>query len=397
LHLILKKEKPMAAPIIIQNGTIHLPNRTIKKGTLRIDNQRITAISDHPFTDLPTDARVIDATGKWVVAGFIDIHVMGGGGALSIDGTPEAILQIAKTHVRYGTVAMLPTTISLPEKELTQALASIAEAMERPNTEGSKILGAHFESCFLSKPGAHPRAYLRKPDLAFFQRCQAAAKGNIKLLSIATELEGAYEVVEFAQKTGIVVSFAHSEGSYEDAQLAIERGVTLCTHLFNAMTPLTHRKLGGVGAFLTNPNASVQIIADGSHVLPPALQLTYKAKGAHKINIVTDALAPAGTDATSYEYVGNQLIVNETGCFMQDGTLAGSMLTMNRAVENFYKNTDASLREVLNMVSLNPARTMGIDDRKGSLEVGKDADVVVMNKDFSVDCTIVEGKIAYTS
>jgi N-acetylglucosamine-6-phosphate deacetylase len=342
--------------------------------------------------------------------------VMGGGGHLSVDGTTEAILGMAAAHARFGTTAMLPTTISLPEDVLLKALKSIADAMNSQknggisdvnaqNTEGgkktayqgSKILGAHFESCFLSigKRGAHITEYLRQPDVAFWKKCQTVANGQIKLLSIAPELENAYSVIEYAQKQGVVVSFAHSEGSFEVANAAISKGVQLCTHLFNAMMPLSHRALGGVGAFLTNKNATVQIIADGAHVLPPALQLTYKSKGADKIVIVTDALAPAGTDATAYRFIGRDLIVNTEGCFLQDGTLAGSMLTMNRGIELFYKNTDAPLREVLNMVSLNPARVMGIDHEKGSLEVGKDADVVVMTKNFEVDLTMVEGQIVF--
>jgi N-acetylglucosamine-6-phosphate deacetylase len=398
--------------IILQNGAVYLPHRVIKNGSVWIENHKIKAITEGVFSNIPTDCRVIDATGKRIVAGFMDIHVMGGGGHLSIDGTTEAILGMAHTHAQFGTTSMLPTTVSLPEDILLKALKSIAGAMsvqsstpnpqtteggKNPTYKGSKILGAHFESCFLSvgKRGAHVKEFLRKPDVVFFQKCQDAANGQIKLLSIATELENAYSVVEYAQKQGVVVSFAHSEGSFEDANLAISKGVHLCTHLFNAMTPLSHRALGGVGAFLSNKKASVQIIADGAHVLPPALQLTYKVKGADKIVIVTDALAPAGTDATSYHFIGRDLIVNSDGCFLQDGTLAGSMLTMNRGVELFFKNTDASLREVLNMVSLNPARVMGLDKEKGSLEVGKDADVVVMTKDFEVDLTMVEGQIVF--
>ncbi len=384
---------------LIENGNIYCPDNIIEKGSLLIEDGKIARISDTPIAGLPAGARVINAAGKIVAPGFIDLHCNGGGGAIAVEGTTEAVETIIRAHARFGTTGMLLTTITVGVDLLLRSLGAIADVAARYTlAQGSKILGVHFESLFLSegKRGAHLIQYLKKPDVALFDRCRAASRDMIRLISMAPELEGAEALIADAQNRGIVVSFAHSEGGYELAKHWMDQGVRLCTHLFNAMTPFLHRSPGAPGAFLTSDGACVMIIPDGVHVAPAALELTYRAKKPSEIILVTDCIAPAGTDLKEIEFLGRKLEIIGDACYLAGGLLAGNALTMNRAIKLFQEYTSASLLETINMASLNPARILGLDKTKGSLEVGKDADVVILDQEMNVEMTMIEGEMVYS-
>lgn len=382
--------------IILRNGTIYQPHQIIPQGDIWLENGRIKAISSEPIQN-DGNASVIDVQGQIISPGFIDLHIYGGGGASVMDTTPEAIQTILRTHAQYGTTGMLVSTVTAEIPLLISALLAIDQTAQIPTeeTQGAKVLGVHLESCFLAPPkrGAHKLEWLQTPSIPLFQQLQSASGGRIKLMTIAPELAGAAELIEYVWTQGVVASFGHTDADYDTAVAWIRKGMHICTHLFNAMNGLGHRAPGGAGAFLTESAAMVQIIPDGVHVHPAALEVAYRAKGADKICLVTDSLMVAGTDITEFYFFDRLAKATDRACFLPDGTLAGSKLTMNWAVKLFHETTSATLHEALHMASLNPAKAIGLDQHKGSLEVGKDADVLVMDHDLNVHMTFVEGML----
>ncbi len=381
---------------ILRNGTIYLPHQIIQQGDIWLENGRIKAISETPISAPDAQTEVIDVQGCIVSPGFIDLHIYGGGGAAVMDATPEAVATILHTHAQYGTTGMLVSTVTAEIPLLLRALEAIDIAAQKNVTDtlGAKVLGVHLESCFLAAPkrGAHKLEWLQTPSIDLFQQLYAASGERIKLMTIAPELAGAAKLIEYVWEKGVVASFGHSDADYDTAVRWIRKGMHICTHLFNAMNGFGHRAPGGAGAFLTESAAMVQIIPDGVHVHPAGLQLAYLAKGAEKICLVTDSLLVAGTDIKEFNFFDRLATATDRACFLPDGTLAGSRLTMNLAVQLFVESTSATLQEALHMASLNPAKAIGLEQQKGSLEVGKDADVVVMDPQMNVQLTFVEGK-----
>jgi N-acetylglucosamine-6-phosphate deacetylase len=382
---------------LLRNGVIYQPHQIIPKGDIWLENGRIKAISPTPIQDVDAHTDVVDIKGQIIAPGFIDLHIYGGGGAAVMDATPEAIKTILQTHAQYGTTGMLVSTVTAEIPLLWQALKAIDAAAQKSTdqTLGSKVLGVHLESCFLAPPkrGAHKLEWLQEPSIELFQQLQDASGGRIKLMTIAPELPGAAALIEYVWKQGVVASFGHSDADYDTTVAWIRKGMHICTHLFNAMNGFGHRAPGGAGAFLTESAAMVQLIPDGVHVHPAGLELAYQAKGADKICLVTDSLMVAGTDITEFYFFDRLAKATDRACFLPDGTLAGSRLTMNRAVQLFVESTSATLQEALHMASLNPAKAIGLDRQKGSLEVGKDADVLVMDHQLKVQMTFIEGSL----
>ena len=381
--------------IILRNGTIYQPHQIITAGDIWLEDGRIKAISTEPIRDVGENTLVIDVEGSIISPGFIDLHIYGGGGASVLDADPEAVSTILHTHAQYGTTGMLVSTVTAEIPLLLKALKAVDLAAQKSpaETRGAKVLGVHLESCFLAPPrrGAHKLEWLKDPDIELFQSLQDASGGRIKLMTIAPELPGAAELIEYVWKQGVVASFGHSAADYDTATFWIRKGMHICTHLFNAMNGFAHRAPGGAGAFLTEDAAMVQIIPDGIHVHPVGLELAYRAKGADKICLVTDSLLVAGTDITEFYFFDRLATATDRACFLPDGTLSGSRLTMNRAVQLFQESTSATLQETLHMASLNPAKAIGLDQHKGSLEVGKDADVLVLDQNLNVLLAFVEG------
>jgi len=379
--------------IVILNGKVYTPSGIITEGFLRIRDGSISEIGTATPEIIQQTEKVVDAEDNLVLPGFMDIHVNGGGGHMAIEATPEAMLSIAEAHARFGTTSMVLTTITTPTPTLSRVLEVVA-SLDQGESRGAEILGVHLEGPFINpeRAGAHNRKYLRPPSREVFDALMDRSNGCLRMLSLAPELEGSMELIRHAVAAGVVVGLAHSNADYEVTLEAIDAGMTICAHLFNSMPPLAHRAPGPIGAFLSTPDTFVELISDGYHVHPAVMDLAIAAKGPDHVALVTDAVTPAGTDMMSFSIDGLELLVKGKSCFTSDGDLAGSALTMDDAVKVVSRQTRCSLEDTVRMASLSPATALGIESKKGSLEVGKDGDVVVATEDLRVITTIVGGR-----
>jgi len=369
--------------LLIRGGMIvHVD--AVKPGDLRIENGHIA----EPGDTTPTD--VIDAQGLYVSPGFIDLQVNGGIGHNFEDASPVEIRTIVDFYVSHGTTGLLPTTVTAPIERIRATIDRVKQ-IDHP-----AILGMHIEGPFISeaRKGAQNPEYILKPSVDKFNELLTGNEGFIKIVTLAPERSGADQLISRMREIGAVPSLGHSDATYEQALVAIERGIGLFTHMFNGMRKFHHRAPGAVGAALVS-NVMVELIADGIHVHPGAMKLLYKVKGPNQVCLITDAISAAGLEDGEYQLGGLQVFVKDATARLADGTLAGSTLTLDKAVKNFMEATGCSLPEAVRAASLNPAKLLGIDDRKGSVEVGKDADLVVLDKDFKVHYTIIKGEVAY--
>ena len=335
---------------------------------------------------------VVELDRRWVVPGYIDTHVHGGGGACANADDPDEITSMARFHAAHGTTALLATTIPAPVDELEAAARAIARSAVR--REGACVLGAHLEGPFLSpgRAGAlDPKAFL-EPDPAVLARLLTAGAGSIRVMTIAPELPGAPELIDSLVSRGVVTSLGHTDATYAQARAAVRRGARGATHLFNAMRPLHHREPGVAGAVLDLPEVSCELICDGIHVDPAALRLALRAKGTKGVRLVTDAIHAAGMPDGSYRLAGAEVIVSAGRASVAGGgPIAGSTLTMDGAVRNAVRFLDLSLEEACIAASSNPARLLGLGDRKGAISPGLDADLVVLDEELRVCGTLIAG------
>ncbi len=383
------------------NGTILTPFRAIKSGTVVIENGRILGI--HEGNVEVSDATEIDAKGQYIAPGFIDIHVHGGGGFDFMDGTEEAFLKIAELHAQYGTTSLVPTTLTAEKEDLLQTL-DVYEKATRQNTKGANLLGIHLEGPYfaLSQRGAQDPRYIRNPDPAEYEEILSHSSSIVRW-SAAPELEGAIAFGQRLRQKGILAAIAHTDAFYDDVLAAYENGYSLVTHLYSAMSGVTRKnafRYAGVieSAFLLD--LDVEIIGDGIHLPAPLLKLIYKIKGSDRTALITDAMRgagmPEGESTLGSLKNGLKVIIEDGVAKMPDRTsFAGSVATFDRLVRNMVNMADVSLLEAVRMASTTPARIMGVDNRKGSLAKGKDADIVIFDKDINVSLTMVEGKIVY--
>ncbi|MCP1384181.1 N-acetylglucosamine-6-phosphate deacetylase [Runella salmonicolor] len=385
----------------LTNGTILTPFRAIKNGTIVIENGQIIGIHE-ANVEVP-DAIEIDAKGQYIAPGFIDIHVHGGGGFDFMDGTEEAFLKIAELHAQYGTTSLVPTTLTAEKEDLLQTL-DVYENANRQNTKGANFLGIHLEGPYfaLSQRGAQDPRYIRNPDPAEYEEILSHSSSIVRW-SAAPELEGAIAFGQRLRQKGILAAIAHTDAFYDDVLSAYENGYSLVTHLYSAMSGVTRKnafRYAGVieSAFLLD--LDVEIIGDGIHLPAPLLKLIYKIKGADRTALITDAMRGAGM-AEGESTLGSlknglKVIIEDGVAKMPDRTsFAGSVATFDRLVRNMINMADVSLLEAVRMASTTPARIMGVDHRKGSLVKGKDADIVIFDKDINVSLTMVEGRIVY--
>lgn len=387
----------------ISNGTLITPYRYIRGGTLVIDDGLIRGIHERDV-DVP-EATELDAGGKYVAPGFIDIHVHGGGGYDFMDGTEEAFLNIAKLHARYGTTSLVPTTLTAEKDDLLQTL-DVYERANRANHWGATFLGIHLEGPYfaLSQRGAQDPRYIRNPDPQEYEEILAYSSSIIRW-SAAPELHGAIPFGRRLREKGIIAAVAHTDAIYEEVLDAYENGYTLATHLYSAMSGVTRRnafRYAGVieSAYLLDMD--VEIIADGVHLPPPLLKLVYKIKGADRTALITDAMRaagmPEGESVLGSLKNGLKVIVEDGVAKLPDrSSFAGSVATTNQLVRQMVQLADVPLLEAVRMASTTPARIMGIDARKGSLTVGKDADLVIFDDNLVVAATLVNGKLIYST
>lgn len=389
--------------IKIINGHIITPHRIIKNGALLIKNNKIELVSEVAIDT--TDYQIIDAKGNYISPGFIDIHIHGGGGFDFMDGTEEAYLKIAEIHAQYGTTAMAPTTLTCAKEDLLKAIDIYKSAASK--NKGAQFIGMHLEGPYfaLSQSGAQDPRYIRNPDIEEYK--EVIAKGDvIKRWSVAPELPGAIAMGKYLKENGIIAAIAHTDAIYEEVVEAVENGYSLATHLYSAMSGVTRRntyRYAGVieSAFLID-SMDVEIIADGIHLPPPLLKLVYKIKGPDRIALITDAMRaagmPEGDSILGNKDTGLKVIVENGVAIMADrSSFAGSVATADRLVRTMVQMADIPLVEAVRMISKTPATIMGIEANKGSLTIGKDADVVIFDENINIKTTIINGEICYTS
>ena len=390
------------AQLKLYKGCVITPSGLIRDGSVLLTDGIITEVSKGNI-DAP-DAVLINANGNYISPGFIDLHVHGGGGHDFMDNTIEAFLRIAETHARYGTTAMLPTTLSSSRARLLETLKTYNEA-ERINQAGSQFIGMHLEGPYfaLNQAGAQDPRYIRNPDPTEYREILAAYP-CIKRWSAAPELPGAIEFGNYVTSQGVLAAMAHTDAVYEEALAGFENGYKLVTHLYSGMSGVTRRhaiRYAGVieAAYLIN-DLDVEIIADGIHLPPPLLKLVYKIKGSERTALITDAMRAAGTNATesilgSLED-GLKVIIEDGAAKLPDRfAFAGSVATFDRLVRNMVWLAGVPLSDAVKMASATPARIMGIADKKGSITVGMDADLVIFDEDINVQTTIAQGRVVY--
>ena len=375
--------------MLIQSKKVWLADQFIA-AAIEMNEGKITGV--FPYGTKEVD---VDYGDKRIVPGFIDIHCHGAFGFDTNDANEEGLRAWTKGIVTEGTTALLATTITQSEEVLTKAVANVAKVME-DGYEGAEILGIHFEGPYLDMvyKGAQPEQHIVKGTIEQFERYQKAAKGNIKYITMATETDDDFELTKYLADNGVVVSIGHSAATYEEAVFAWANGAKSMTHVYNGMTPFNHRKNGLVGASFRLRTMYGEVICDGNHSTTAALNNFFMSKGPDYSIMVSDALMAKGSPAGSkFIFGGNEIEIYEDGSahLTATGGLAGSTLRLNDGLRILVEEAMVPFNYAINACTINPAKCLGIDDRKGSIMVGKDADIVVLDTDYSVVQTYCKG------
>lgn len=375
----------------IVNGKIILPDSIVEGRALLFD-EKIAGLSE----TVPEGAEIIDAKGRYVAPGLVDIHIHGYLGEDTSDGSVEGIRKMAEGIVKNGVTAWLPTTMTVSYDDLRRAFDAVRVLMDKKNNpKGAQIMGVHAEGPFInpSKKGAQAVEYIRPADAPFL----IENSDVIRIVTIAPEMPGALDCIrEVTEKTSILMSMGHTAANYETAKAGIEAGVRHATHLFNAMTPLNHRDPGVVGASLADDRVSTELIADTFHISPDLFGLVAKVKGDNLV-LITDCTRAGGLEDGEYTLGGQPIFVKGIECRLADGTIAGSVLKLNNAIRNMRDHTSLPLEQIVRMASINAARCIGLDKTKGSLEAGKDADIILADENFAVSETIIAGETVWAA
>ncbi len=390
--------------LIITNGKIILPNSILSDFAIICENKIIKDILPQSELTISIDDKIINAKGNYVAPGFIDIHTHGGGGHDFMDGTVEAYIGAAETHVKFGTTALLPTTLTSTIDELMKTF-EIYEKAVKENKKGAKFIGLHLEGPYFSynQRGAQDPKFLRNPEPEEYNLILESSNA-ITRWSVAPELEGALDFGVKLKKRNILPSIAHSDAIYEEIEKAFNSGYTHITHLYSGMSTVTRRNAfryaGVVEAAYLIDDMTVEIIADGVHLPKSLLQFVYKFKGADKIALCTDSMRgagmPEGKSILGSLDGGQEVIIEDGVAKLPDRTsFAGSVATADRLVRNMVELVGVPLEEAVRMMTLTPARIMKIDNKKGSIEKRKDADLVIFDNNIDVTHTIIGGKIIY--
>ncbi|MFF9203790.1 N-acetylglucosamine-6-phosphate deacetylase [Streptomyces sp. NPDC014986] len=365
----------MAPTKVLAGARVVLPTGTVDDGRVIVDGTRIADTA-------PGRTDVVDVSGHWVVPGFVDIHNHGGGGGSFAGGTAEDVLQGVRTHRRHGTTTLVASAVTGDLDFLARHAGMLAELAQQ-----GEIAGIHFEGPFISpcRKGAHDEDLLRDPDPAEVRKLIDAAHGHARMMTLATELPGGLDSVRLLAEHGVIAAVGHTDATYEQTLLAIDAGATVATHLFNAMPPLGHRAPGPITALLEDERVTVELINDGTHLHPAALRLAFHHAGAARVAFITDAMDAAGFGDGRYMLGPMEVeVADGVARLVEGGSIAGSTLTLDRAFKRAVTVDGLPVEDVVAAISANPARLLGLDGRIGSLEPGKDADLVVLDAAFDL-------------
>ncbi|KAB2926446.1 MAG: N-acetylglucosamine-6-phosphate deacetylase [Bacteroidetes bacterium] len=379
----------------LRNVRIITPFRIVEPGVIVIAGRQIAHMGKVSDIAVPPGIPVYDLPGITVTPGFIDLLVHGGYGHGFADDTADAITAISDFFFAHGTTGLLASLFSKKMDLLKKDMTRIADYIE--GHTGSNVWGIHMEGPFINPQikGAHKIEYLWEPNVEMWNELYASSRGHIKLMTISPELPGNIDVIRTAASQGVVPSIGHTLALYDDIEKAIDNGAAHVTHMFNAMRPFHHREAGIMVAALLRNELKVELIADGIHVNPIVMKLLHNIKGSGGIILVTDAIRASGMPDGEYHFMDQKIIVREKRAFLENGTLAGSTLTMEEAVKTMVKEVGVPLTDAVRMASLNGAKVLGIEHRKGILAVGKDADLVLLDDGFNVQATVYEGEVKY--
>jgi N-acetylglucosamine-6-phosphate deacetylase len=380
--------------LALTKAVVLTPFKLIEEATVLISQGKIMAVGPGASLSIPAGYREIALDGLMILPGLIDQHLHGGGGVEVMAGDVAALAQLARFNATHGITAFLATTLSAPETDLQAVARAYAELTGRPY-QGARCLGLHLEGPYIAAncAGAHRIDCLRPPSPAEIQRLQESSGFGIKLVTLAPELPGGLDLAADLVEQGIVCAIGHSNADYECACEAAEVGFTGVTHCFNQLRPWHHRDPGVMGAALTTDTLMAEVIADGLHLHPATLELLWRTKGVGRLILISDGMASAGLGDGSYSGYCGTLQATAGRLTTTTGTLAGSSLTLEQAVKNFWEFTSCELTEAVRLATYNPARHLGIDTMKGSLAPGKDADLIALTPEFDVVLTMIGGEI----
>jgi N-acetylglucosamine-6-phosphate deacetylase len=381
----------------IYASRILTPQEELLDTVIIVEGGRITAIGHRDEVKIPEGAKDYVASGMTVVPGFVDIHIHGAGGHDVMEATPAALDCITSTVARHGTTSILATTVTAPVDETCKSLEGIAQYIrsheQQENTGlAAEILGIHLEGPFISKArrGVHPPDSIARPSIEILDKFRAASDGLIRILTVAPEIPGALDLIRAAVANGIVAAIGHTDADYEQTRAAIQAGARHAVHFYNAMRPFSHRDPGVIGAILTEPDVTAEIIADGIHVAGPAIQVLLGTKGFDTVLLASDATAATGMRDGNFRLGNIEVTVKDGVCRNSEGKLAGSTLTLDRALR-YIVALGVPLIDALRMATILPARRLGLAGKKGIIAIGADADLVVLTPDLRVAGVMTRG------
>ena len=378
---------PMST-ILLHAARALTPTAEIPDAGILIRDGVIESIGPRQDMSLPAGAVEVSASGQTAIPGFIDVHIHGAGGHDVMEGTEQAMSTVAKTLARHGTTSFVATTVTASPDATCRSVEGIAHYVTRQfealQTK-AEVLGIHYEGPFISKVrrGVHPAEWVQLPNAEMLQRFLQAAAGNARILTIAPELLGAIPCMKAAREAGVVVAMGHTDATYEQARAGIAQGARHAVHVYNAMRPFSHRDSGVIGAVLTSPEVTAELIADGVHVEEAAMRLLLQAKGAGRVILISDGLSATGMPDGKYMLGGFEVTVSGGVCRNSEGKLAGSTLTLDRALRNVVA-LGIPLVDAVRMLTANPAKLLGIEFKKGALRTGADADIVLLDENLHV-------------
>ncbi|HEU5139267.1 MAG TPA: N-acetylglucosamine-6-phosphate deacetylase [Bacillales bacterium] len=386
--------------ILIRDITVYGEDRIYESGSVRMKDGKIEALkARHEMGEPEPGEEIISLDPDYIcIPGFIDVHIHGAAGADAMDGTPEALKTIAGALPAEGTTGFLATTMTQDGRLIEKALANAGNYWQDQSNSGcAEMLGIHLEGPFISpdRAGAQPVDHIMAPDSEQFRKWQEAASGHIRLVTLAPEQTGGLDLVRYLADHDVVASIGHSDATFEQVEGAIAAGASHVTHLYNGMRGLHHREPGVVGAALLKKELTAEMIVDGIHMRPEMVDLAYRQKKKSGLVLITDAIRAKCLRNGTYDLGGQDAIVKDGEAHLENGSLAGSMLKMKDAVQNVMAYTGCNLAEAVQMSAANPAKELKVFDRKGSIATGKDADLVVLDRDLNVVMTFCRGEIAY--